>query len=155
MIVMIIGRWWSDETERKWGWLMMRARATAGWLKLRLESWSYSRLVQCCLQRSVLGRWWGRAPRGRTANGWILQHYTTFFSAASSPMAPEVHLLTVECELASMSCVHSISMGVVAIIPLIDAASNDDSNGGYIIFWSILTSAVKIRPRWWVWSSWA
>ena len=42
MIVMIIGRWWSDETERKRGWLMMRARATAGWPKLRLESWSYS-----------------------------------------------------------------------------------------------------------------
>ena len=34
---------------------------------------------------------------------------------------------------------------LVAIIPLIDRASNDDSNGGYIIIWHFWTSAVKIR----------
>ena len=41
-----------------------------------------------------------------------------------------------ECELASMSCVHSILDMVVATMVLIDRASNDDSNGGHIVIWS-------------------
>ena len=43
-----------------------------------------------------------------------------------------------ECELASMKLrlESSILIGVVAIIPLFDAASNDDSNGGQFIIWS-------------------
>ena len=42
---------------------------------------------------------------------------------------------SVFCELERQrerSCVYSILTGVVAIIPLIDRASNDDFNGGHI-----------------------
>ena len=45
----------------------------------------------------------------------------------------------------SPSCVYSILEMMVATIPLNDAASNDDSNGGHIVFWSNLDLCCEIR----------
>ena len=58
------------------------------------------------------------------------------------------------CHFCRCSLFHCISRGhlpelriviLIAIIPLIDAASNDDSNGGHIVFWSNLDLCCEIR----------
>ena len=50
----------------------------------------------------------------------------------------------------SPSCVHSILEEVVAIIPLIDRASNDDSNGGHIVIWSNLDLGIENPAVSWI-----
>ena len=63
------------------------------------------------------------------------------------------HVLTVallHCISRMRACEHelrilSILTGVVATIPLNDRASKDDSNGGYIIFWSNFDLSCEFR----------
>ena len=78
---------------------------------------------------------------------WILLHCKKCLQRSVLDFTAIYFTVFREGDRRSPSCVHSILMGVVAIIPLNDRASNDDSNGGHIVFSSNLDLCLKFQQR--------